>query len=374
MTKQRQITNTEKTQTRRFWSQVAASAVLAIALIWGLSGCGLFQKPWWHTYFTEPGQNKDTIVQALVTYINNSQRSIHIAAFEFNLTPVAKALIAAQKRGVDVKWITDDEHGLLADKEKGRGQFAELKRSRIPVKDDNRPALMHDKYIIFDSQIVWTGSTNLTTNDILKNNNNVIVLESPQVASIFERQFQERWAGKFDSSTPSTVESQKVTVSGTPIQVLFSPEDDAASRLLPVVENAKSSIRFMAFSFTDDKLGAAIASRAKAGVDVKGIFETRGSETQYSELPLLFCAGVPVRQDGNPANLHHKVFVIDNRTVIAGSYNFSSNADKNNNENALIVENSDMAAEYLGEFDRLWAIARQPDAAKMKCATGKKGK
>ncbi len=374
MTKQRQITNAEETQPRRVWNQMAAIAVLTVALLWGLSGCGFLEKPWWQTYFTEPGQNKDTIVQSLISYINNSKRSIHIAAFEFNLSPVADALIAAKKRGVDVKWITDDEHGLSADKEKGRGQFAELQRSGIPVKADNRPALMHDKYIIFDSQILWTGSTNLTTNDILKNNNNVIVLKSPELASIFERQFQERWGGKFDASTPSTVESQTVTVSGTPVQVLFSPEDNVASHLLPVVENAKSSIRFMAFSFTDDKLGAAVASRAKAGVDVKGIFERRGSETQYSELPILFCAGVPVRQDGNAANLHHKVFVIDNRTVIAGSYNFSSNADKNNNENALIIQNADIATQYLDEFDRLWAIARQPDAAKMKCRKGKKGK
>lgn len=355
-----------------FFSQIVALTLLTLALLWSLSGCGLLEKPWWQVYFTEPGQNKDTIVPSLISYIKNSQRSIHIAAFEFNLSPVADALIAAKKQGVDVKWITDDEHGLLADKQKDRGLFAELEKAGIPIKTDHRIALMHDKYLIFDSQIVWTGSTNLTINDILKNNNNVIVIKSPELASIFERQFQERWEGKFDTSAPSTVESQKVTVRGTPIQVLFSPEDNVASHLLPVIENAKKNIRFMAFSFTDDKLGAAVASRAKAGVDVKGIFEKRGSETQYSELPMLFCAGVPVRQDGNPANLHHKVFVIDKRIVITGSYNFSSNADKNNNENVLIIENSDIAARYLDEFERLWASARQPEATKINCVTDKK--
>lgn len=169
---------TQYTQSRRTWQYLTSATVLSLALLCGLTGCGLFQKPWWHTYFTDPSQATDTITLNLVSYINNSKRSIHIAAFEFNLTPVADALIAAQKRGVDVKWVTDDEYGLGADKEKGRGQFAQMKRSRLTVKADNRSDLMHNKFIIFDSQIVWTGSTNLTTNGTQKNNNNVIVLES----------------------------------------------------------------------------------------------------------------------------------------------------------------------------------------------------
>lgn len=369
------IQNQKSTIQNRVRHRRTVAAVLVAALLCALlTGCGGkrvsqngSQTSWWHTYFTEPGANTGTIVKTLVSYINSSKTSIHIAAFEFNLTPVAEALVAAKRRGVDVKWVTDDEHGLKADKEKGRGQFALLKRAGIPVKDDNRTALMHNKFIVFDGKIAWTGSTNLTPNDTEKNNNNVIVFESPQVANIFERQFAELWGGSFDSKSPSEVEAQKVTVNGTPIQVLFSPEDDVASRLLPVIEGAKRSIRFMAFSFTDDKLGAALKSRAKAGVDVKGIFETRGSETEYSELPMLFCAKVPVRQDGNPGTFHHKVFVIDNSTVIAGSYNFSSNADKSNSENAVILTNPSIAAEYAKEFERRWAEAKEPAAPKMKC-------
>ncbi|MCU0517858.1 MAG: phospholipase D-like domain-containing protein [Oscillatoria sp. Prado101] len=347
------------------------AAVLVAALICALfTGCG--GKPpskasWWHIYFTDPGANNGTIVKTLVSYINSAKTSIHIAAFEFNLTPVADALVAAKKRGVDVKWVTDDEHGLKADKEKGRGQFALLQKAGIPLKDDGRQALMHNKFIVIDGKIAWTGSTNLTVNDTERNNNNVIVFDSSQVANIFERQFAELWAGKFDSKSPSEVEAQKVTVNGTPIQVLFSPEDDVASRLLPVIQSAKRSIRFMAFSFTDDNLGDALKTRAKAGVDVKGIFETRGSETQYSELPMLFCAKVPVRQDGNPGTFHHKVFVIDNSTVITGSYNFSRNADKSNSENAVILTNPSIATEYTKEFERRWAEAKEPAAAKMKC-------
>lgn len=328
---------------------------------------------WWQIYFTDPLNINDpnnlagSIPEKLIDYINNAQDTIHIASFEFNLTPVAEALIAAHQRGVEVQWVTDDEHGIEADEEEGHGQFAMLEKAGIEVRDDGRGALMHNKFWIFDGQTVWTGSTNITVNGNFRNNNNVIVIESPALAAIYEREFAEMWAGEFGPTSPSMVDDQTVTIDGTPIRVLFASEDDVASRLVPLIESAQRSIRFMAFSFTHDEMGAAVLARAKAGVDVKGIFETRGSETEYSEMPALYCAGVPVRQDGNPATFHHKVFVIDDKIVITGSFNFSDSADKSNDENVVIVTNGDIAIQYLQEFERRWAEAAEPDATDMNC-------
>jgi phosphatidylserine/phosphatidylglycerophosphate/cardiolipin synthase-like enzyme len=329
---------------------------------------------WWQVYFTDPLNVNDpnnlagTIPERLIDYINNARDTIHIASFEFNLTPVAEALIAAHQRGVEVLWVTDDEYGIEADEEEDHGQFAMLEKAGIEVRDDGRGALMHNKFWIFDAQTVWTGSTNITVNGNFRNNNNVIVIESPALAAIYEREFAEMWEGdEFGPTSPSTVDDQRVTIDGTPVQVLFAAEDEVASRLVPLIENAQSSIRFMAFSFTHEEIGAAVLARAKAGVDVKGIFETRGSETEYSELPILYCAGVPVRQDGNPGTFHHKVFVIDDKIVVTGSFNFSSNADESNDENVVIITNSDVAAQYLQEFERRWAEAAEPDAADMNC-------
>jgi phosphatidylserine/phosphatidylglycerophosphate/cardiolipin synthase-like enzyme len=328
---------------------------------------------WWQVYFTDPNTVNDpddlrgSIPEQLINRINGAQNTIHIAAFEFNLTPVAEALIAAHKRGVEVQWVTDDEYGIEADAEEGRGQFAMLEDAGIEVKDDGRSALMHNKFWIFDRQTVWTGSTNITVNGNFRNNNNVIVIDSPRVAEIYEREFAEMWAGEFGPTSPSTAGDQAATIDGTPVRILFAAEDEAISQLIPLVESAKSSIRFMAFSFTHDDLGAAVLARASAGVDVRGIFETRGSETEYSELSALYCAGVPVRQDGNPGTFHHKVFIIDDQIVVTGSLNFSENADDSNDENVVIVTNGDVAAQYLEEFERRWAEAAKPDAAAMNC-------
>ncbi len=334
-------------------------------------GIGVY---WWQVYFTDPQNANDpenlsgTIPEKLISYIDSAQSSIHIASFEFNLTPVADALIAAKERGVEVYWVTDDEHGLEADEEEDHGQFAMLEKAKIQVKDDGRAALMHNKFWIFDNQIVWTGSTNITVNGNFRNNNNVIIIESPEVAQIYEREFDEMWAGDFGPRSPSTVNQQSVTLDGTPIQILFASEDEVIAHLVPVVENAQRSIHFMAFSFTHDDLGAAMLARAEAGVDVQGIFETRGSETEYSEMPTLYCNAVPVRQDGNPGTFHHKVIVIDEEVVVTGSLNFSNNADESNDENVVIVTNRDIAAQYIQEFERRWKEATEPDAADMNCS------
>ena len=331
------------------------------------------RRNWWEVYFTDPKRINDpenlsgSVPEKLIAFIDEAQDTIHIASFEFNLTPVAEALIRAHKRGVEVQWVTDDEHGLEADQEEGHGQFAMLEDVGIEVKDDGRGALMHNKFWIFDKQTVWTGSTNITQNGNFRNNNNVLVLHSPDVAEMYEREFQEMWYGHFGPRSPSTVDKQSTRISRTPVQVLFASEDEVISHLIPLVEGAKKSIHVMAFSFTHDALGEAILQRAEKGVDVQGVFETRGSETEYSEMCHLFCAKLPVRQDGNPGTFHHKVIVIDEETLITGSLNFSNNADDSNDENVVIIKSKTIAGKYVDEFARRWEEGCPPDPEDIEC-------
>lgn len=329
---------------------------------------------WWEVYFSDPLNVKDpnswqsSIEGRLIEKINGAQKSIHIVSFEFDLTPVAQALIAAKQRGVDVRWVTDDENGLQADEDPDRGQFAMLQNAGIEVRADTRTALMHDKFWIFDGETAWTGSTNITVSGVFQQNNNVIVIHSPEVAAIYEREFQEMWDGQFGPKSPSTADQQSVTLNGTPIQIYFSPEDKVLDHIIPIVSGAQSNIRFMAFSFTDYPLAKAMIDRAAAGVDVAGIYEKVGSETEGSEMKTFFCARVPVRQDGNPRFLHDKIIILDNHIVISGSFNFSTNATENNDENVIIIDNPDIASLYMQEFAKLWSIATDPDPAKMPCS------
>jgi phosphatidylserine/phosphatidylglycerophosphate/cardiolipin synthase-like enzyme len=329
---------------------------------------------WWQVYFTDPLTIKDpnnyssSIEQKLIDHINAAQSSIHIASFEFDLTPVAEALIAAHNRGVDVRWVTDDEYGLEADLEPGHGQFKMLQDAGIEVRSDSRTALMHNKFWIFDGAILWTGSTNITKNGIFVQNNNTIVFSSPELAAIYEREFQEMWNGQFGPKSPSQLNEQSLVLNGTSIRVVFTSEDPALeSLIIPMVRNANSSIRFLAFSFTDFPLADAMIQRSQQGVNVAGVIDKTQSGGQGSELGTLFCANIPVRQDGNPQFMHSKIIIIDDRYVITGSLNFSTSAEESNDENVIVIDNPDIARLYVQDFDRVYGQGTAPDPAKVTC-------
>jgi phosphatidylserine/phosphatidylglycerophosphate/cardiolipin synthase-like enzyme len=340
---------------------------------------------WWQVYFVKSNRigTKDEIAFAtkgmptalfsesteekLIQYIDAAQTSIHIASYETDLLETTQALIRAKERGVDVRWITDDEAGITKDKEPGKGKFKMLKAAGIEIIDDARGGLMHDKFWLFDSKTTWTGSTNVTVSGMFEQNNNVIVIESPELTAIYERQWADMWSGKFNAKSPSTVDQQKLTIAGTNIQILFSPEDKVIDKLVPLIQAAQKSIHFMAFTYTQPQLGQAMLQAAQKGVKVTGVFESTGSDSEFSQMPPLFCAKLPVRQDGNPAFLHHKVIVIDERYVITGSLNFTDNASQSNNENVIILDNPQIAKLYIEEFQRVWAAGKDPDPAKIKC-------
>ncbi len=321
----------------------------------------------WELYFTNPQPDYDgrtlegTVAEALIRHIDQAQTSIDAAVFEIDLTAVADALLQAQDRGVTVRIVTDVEHGLEANPR----LFARLDAAGIPLRGLGYGALMHNKYWVFDGHTVWTGSTNVTENGIFANNNNTLVLSLPLVAGWYEQDFARLWRA---SAPPTVVErGQEIMLGGLGVAVLFAPQDAIAPRLVALVEEAQQSVEVMAFSFTLDGLGTAVAQRAAAGVEVRAIFETRGSQTPFSELTRLYCAGLDARQDGNPAAFHHKVLIIDGETVVTGSLNFSENATQRNYENVVIVRSAEIATLYQAEFARRWAQATIPNGAELDC-------
>ncbi len=330
-----------------------------------------FDGGWWAVLFS-PGRdgneaNGRYILDKLIGYIDAAEESIDLAVFETDLTPVAAALVRAHQRGVAVRWVTDDEHGIDADGEPGRGQFALMEDAGIPIRDDLRSALMHNKFVIIDGHIVWTGSMNLTHNDLFRNNNNIVVIESPEVAAVYTAEFDEMWAGQFGPSSPSQPGQDVFDRNQRPFVIRFAPEDDPMDALVDITSLAERSIHFMAFSYTHDGLGSAMRERVAAGVEVRGIFETFGSMSIYSQMTPLYCAGADVRQDGNPGMLHHKVIIIDETVVVTGSLNFSNNAADRNDENILMLADAGIAGLYMEEFERRWAEARVLAAADMDC-------
>lgn len=235
-------------------------------------------------------------------------------------------------------------------------EVQELKEAGIEVVGDRKEGLMHDKFAILDRTEVWTGSMNLTTGGAYLDNNNLIRLQSTQLAEDYTHEFEQMFVDDhFGMLKTADTPHPAVTINGTPIEIYFSPEDGTLEHILAAVSNAQESIYFMAYSFTTDELAQALIERASSGVSVAGVFDKDQYHTNSgSEFDTLSNAGIDVRLDGNPRLMHHKVFIIDHQTVITGSYNFSRNAEENNDENTLIIHNQDIAAKYMAEFQRIY--------------------
>lgn len=312
-----------------------------------------------NVYFTDPVIPFDDVITGgidthLVSLIDQAERSIDMAVFEFNLQSVADALIAAHKRGVVVRVVYDDEHT------EDDPQIEQLIAAGIPATPDERSALMHNKFFVFDRMIVWTGSMNVTVNGVYRNNNNAIAIRSTKLAENYTIEFEEMFSGQFGPTSPANTPNPVFTLDGVKIENYFSPEDEPLIRLIERTGEAQKSIHFMAFSFTDYDLALAMMQRAEQGVEVSGIFESRGANTEYAECNTLLDVGLDVRLDGNPRTFHHKVVIIDGSIVAIGSFNFSTNAAESNDENLLIIHDSGVAAQYEAEFNRRMAEAKLP--------------
>lgn len=328
---------------------------------------------WYTLYFTQPINTSDRgdvstspLETDLINLIDSATTSIDGALFELNLESLANAFVRAQERGVEVRLVLDDEHAIEDDE----SVVYILQNAKIPIRSDDRSALMHHKFLIIDGTKVWMGSMNFTFNGIYNNNNNALFIESVELAANYQGEFDEMFDGgvfatQGDLYDPDMIELQ--TPQGNVlIETYFSPEDGEAieARLAELIRGADNHIYVMAFSFTLDSIGDPMIERFNRGVDVRGVFETTGS-LQGVMLPLL-CAGVDARQDGNPDTMHHKVFIIDD-VLVTGSFNFSASARDRNSENLLIIHSAELAEYYVEEFNRVYNEGRSVPSENIDC-------
>jgi len=303
-----------------------------------LFGCGVTGKavyesgPKTEIYFCP----KDNCGNVLAKNILNAAGSVYCAFYDLDLRNVIAAL--ANKSGeIDVKIVMDSDNS------------DNLVRGGNARFDDNKQ-LMHNKFCVIDNRIVITGSFNPTNNDNYNNNNNMLVIYSNALSANYKLEFGELWSGNFGEGGKNA--NPMVYINGKKIENYFCPEDNCADMVVSGIKGAKSSVYFMAFTFTHE--GIADALLDKDGLDVRGIFDSGQSSSKYSQFKRLKEFGMDVKKDSNKYKLHHKVFIIDNQTVITGSFNPTSNGDTRNDENILIIHDNELASLYLKEFDRLY--------------------
>lgn len=321
---------------------------------------------WYQLFFSNPRYpdrreyHRDGIDAHLAALLDTATATIDIAIYDFDLENVANALARAAGRGVRVRMVTDSDT-LTNDDAAVQRAFAIVKGARIPIVDDGRPAIMHNKFVVVDAATVWTGSWNFTDGDTYRLNNNAIQIASAELAQNYTAEFEKMFVQRqFGPAKAGSLRDPVLSIGGVRVENYFAPEDGVAARINSRLQQAKQSIHFLAFSFTSDPIGKTVRQKAKEGVQVAGVFETTGSETLYSEYGKMLKAKLDVLQDGNPYVMHHKVIIIDGKTVIFGSYNFTNNAENDNDENLLIVDDAQLASAFEAEFQRVRATALKP--------------
>ncbi|MFH1591310.1 MAG: phospholipase D-like domain-containing protein [archaeon] len=206
--------------------------------------------------------------------------------------------------------------------------------------------LMHHKFCVIDREVVITGSMNPTVFGTNRNNNHLLMFRSSEIA----RGYLERHrylVGETEDFLPIDIRSCDHR-----IEAMFCKAQDCRSRVLAVLADAEQSIAVMAFSFTDLDVARSLMFGADQGVQVGVLAETRNAGSSKA-IVLLEQHGVDVMRDNNPGSMHHKVFVIDNKTVITGSANPTGGGYGRNEEDLLIIHDEGLASRLLTEYERL---------------------
>ncbi len=285
---------------------------------------------------------------------------------------------------------------------------AELVSRFLP---DSR-SIGHNKFMVYRNkgvaQTVMTGSTNWTRSGLCTQNNNAVLVRSPEIAESYMEYWRALRADTLAAGIPETPRGVsklqgetlrahcaappkwvKLSDKKTEIKTWFSPNTPDLippakkvpgrpatppdlAELFEAVENAKQAVLFLCFmpgqanndrSWTLPKELARIC-RKKPGLFVRGVISDRAAamEFEQSRTPQMNAevvgpAGI-LRHDerwqaeivkAGHAVVHDKVAVIDpfsdNCLVVTGSHNFGFKASYNNDENMLFIRGNRKVAE-----------------------------
>jgi len=134
-------------------------------------------------FFSPKGGCTDAVVREL----RHAQRSVWVQAYSFTNPDIAKGLVDAKKRGLDVKMILDKSQ--LSEKYTEADFTA---HAGIPTWIDAQHAIAHNKVMIIDGDTVITGSFNFTRQAEDHNAENLLIIhKTPTLAEEYSKNWLE---------------------------------------------------------------------------------------------------------------------------------------------------------------------------------------
>lgn len=314
----------------------------------------------------------ELIDDTLISYINRAKSTIDFTIYNFNNTGISNisdALIAATARGVRVRVI-----GCGTTANLGINELAGTDVHVLIGPDGNeRPGIMHNKFIIFDAQsddandpIVWTGSTNFTDGQINLDANNVIIVQDQSLARTYQIEFEEMWGSYGDEPNATLARFGSTKLNNTPhnflidgkiVECYFSPSDGVNNKIVEVIETANNDLSVGTMLITRITMAEAIVARKDAGVAVNVITNNEGNNNStVNEMLSESLTTHYTFDEVSSGILHHKYMIVDQGApasdpiTFTGSHNWSAAADNENDENTLIIHDATMANIYYQQF------------------------
>ena len=346
------------------------------------------------------------MIGVLANQIDSAQHSVDLAVYDLQHMRVGMALARAKRRGLRVRVITDVIHRNHAPRFL-IPMWDTLRKAGIPSLDDsgtiywpdgsidqleqklpNSGANMHHKFAVFDAlspdpndDHVWTGTMN-TTYTGAWNTNSTLLIKDSGIAGAYLEEFEQMWGSKnaqpnnrrarFHKDKENVSENIHY-VNDTKVEVYFGPLDrngykpSISSRITALInEYALHDVHFLAFAISPTiPISEAMIERSGRGeITLEGVidpafykrYQNNGAIWAQPEMAFgnrRIMPGKEVRK------LHAKTIIIDvnypypekhKALTITGSYNFSANAEKANDENILMIYDNEIANLYYQDF------------------------
>jgi phosphatidylserine/phosphatidylglycerophosphate/cardiolipin synthase-like enzyme len=247
-----------------------------------------------------------------------------------------------------VQW---DEGG--SELAENRRILAAFLRSDVEVKGDFNPKIFHQKFVLRDYRdgraampgdpALLTGSANFTVTDTHRNLNHVLVFHNAHVCRLYEGEFDQIRRGRFGREIQADPEPPKVfDLEGVPTKVLFAPVHTPELEIMKQMLKGSSEVYFAIFTFAGSSgVDDTMLALARGGMQLTGVLD-RGQAAQKwaASRGLANHPNISMfqpRQDSGVRKVHHKLMVIDERIVVAGSFNYTQPANDFNDENIFVL-------------------------------------
>ncbi len=122
------------------------------------------------------------------------------------------------------------------------------------------------------------------------------------------------------------------------IDVYYSPKGGCQDAVVREISRARREILVMAYSFTNDAITSALVEAKKRGLTVDILLDHSNEKERYTELHVFLQHGLDPHIDADHPIAHNKIIIIDRRTIITGSFNFTNQAEHENAENLLVIK------------------------------------